>query len=176
MQFPKRPGDLRTEKMSERFTVSLTGHSSSGDDIQITPAQPDDLDAILEIEKGSFSDPWSRQGFEDALKYEYSALFAARVHDQVAGYCCLYHIMDEGEIVNVAVAEAFRSRGIGKRMLKEMLRFGMSKGVKRFILDVRVGNAPAIKLYRKMGFCPLVLEKNFYESPLEDAWLMELKV
>lgn len=162
--------------MSELFNASLEGISCSWDDIQIIPAQPDDLDEILEIEKDSFSDPWSRQGFEDALKYDYSALFAARVHNQVAGYCCLYHIIDEGEIVNVAVAEAFRGRGIGERMLQKMLRFGMAKGVKRFILDVRVGNAPAIKLYRKLGFRPLVLEKNFYESPSEDAWLMELKV
>ncbi len=146
------------------------------DDLEIFQADLKDLDEILKIEQCSFTDPWSRQGFEDALKYEYSSLLAARVNGRMAGYCCLYHIMDEGEIVNVAVAETFRGKGIGERMMQALLALGRSKGVDRFILDVRVGNAPAIKLYKKMGFFPLALEKNFYENPVEDGWLMELKV
>ena len=164
------------EKMSEFSKASLTDIFPETGELQISMAQPEDLERILEIEKESFTDPWSRQGFEDALKYEYSSLLAVRCRGLVAGYCCLYHIMDEGEIVNVAVGEGFRGRGIGERMLQATIRLGMLKGVKRFILDVRVGNIPAVKLYRKLGFCPIVLEKNFYENPSEDAWLMELKV
>ena len=84
--------------------------------------------------------------------------------------------MDEGEIVNVAVAQEFRGRGIGEQMLGELIRQGRLMSVKRFILDVRVGNTAAIRLYEKAGFRRLAIQKNFYENPSEDGWLMELLV
>lgn len=144
------------------------------DTIVIAPAVFGDIDRLMEIEFRSFSDPWSRKGFEDALTYHYSYMLTARCLGKVAGYCCLYHILDEGEIVNVAVAPEFRGRGIGFLMLSSLIQYGREQGVRRFLLDVRVSNQPAIALYKKAGFQTLALQKNFYQNPSEDAWLMEL--
>lgn len=142
--------------------------------IEITPAVFEDIDQFMAIETQSFSDPWSKKGFEDALSYDYSYMVTARCLGKVAGYCCLYYVLDEGEIVNVAVAPDFRGRGVGFSMLSSLIQYGREQGVSRFLLDVRVSNHPAIALYKKSGFKPLALQKNFYQNPSEDAWLMEL--
>lgn len=145
-----------------------------GTDLQILASDIKDIPEIIKIERESFSDPWSSKAFEDTLTYSYATMLTAKVKDQVAGYCCLYHILDEGEIVNVAIAPQFRRTGIGMNMLTCLIERGKMLGVRRFVLDVRVSNVCAIGLYEKAGFKKLVIQKNFYECPPEDAWLMEL--
>ncbi|MBS5521855.1 MAG: ribosomal protein S18-alanine N-acetyltransferase [Clostridiales bacterium] len=144
--------------------------------VQIVPAQKMDLPELVKLERQCFSDPWSLSCFEAAQKYSYSTMLLAKLGDTVAGYCCLYHIMDEGEIVNIAVAPDFCRAGIGTKMLASLLEKGRGQGVTRFLLDVRFSNLAAIRLYEKAGFKKIAVQKNFYENPAEDAWLMELKV
>lgn len=134
----------------------------------------EDLPEILTIENASFSDPWTFQGFLDCLKYSYSTLLTCKADGRVAGYGCLYAFGEEGEIINVAIAPEFRGRGYGEKLVFELIHQGRIKGVSRFILDVRMSNASAIRLYEKAGFKTIAIEKNFYENPKEDAWLMEL--
>lgn len=146
----------------------------SADEVMVALAAPEDLPEIVRIEQASFSDSWSLKGFEDALRYSYSTMLCAKLGNAVVGYCCLYQVLDEGEIVNVAVAPEHRSRGIGRIMLDQLIARGKAKGVSRFLLDVRLSNLPAIRLYEGAGFKKLAVQKNFYENPSEDAWLMEL--
>lgn len=142
-------------------------------DFEIDRMTREDLTQVLQIEKQCFSDPWSEDGFVAALDAAYSILLCARRQEEVAGYCCLYHILDEGEVMNVAVAPKFRSRGIGFWMFACLIEEGIQAGVRRFLLDVRVTNDHAIALYEKAGFRTIAREKNFYERPVEDGWLME---
>ncbi len=140
------------------------------------PMTERDLDGVMAIENASFSDAWSRAGFEDSLEQPYALMLTAKYGENVAGYCCLYQMLDEGEIINVAVAPDCRGLGVGLRMLEHLLALGKDRGIIRFLLDVRVSNAPAIRLYEKAGFAILAQQKNFYQSPVEDGWLMELLV
>ena len=144
------------------------------ENLQIAWTQEKDIEQIMAIEQASFTDPWTEGGFFDALKYSYSLMLCAKLGDTIVGYGCLYHIMEEGEIVHIAVAPDFRSMGIGLKLLESLLTHGRNLGVTRFLLDVRFSNASAIALYEKAGFKKLTVQKNFYENPVEDAWLMEL--
>lgn len=144
--------------------------------IYMAPMTAGDLDAVMAIEKASFGDPWSRAGFEDSLRLPFALMLTAKCGETVVGYCCLYQMVDEGEIINVAIAPDWRGQGVGLKMLEHFLNLGKERGIARFLLDVRVSNLPAQRLYEKAGFAIIARQKNFYQAPAEDGWLMELMV
>lgn len=84
----------------------------------------------------------------------------------------MYMALDEGEITNVAISEACRNRGYGEQLVTELMQQGRKHGISRYVLEVRVSNEPAIRLYQKLGFSVLGTRKNFYEKPSEDAYIM----
>lgn len=88
------------------------------------------------------------------------------------GSCGMTVLCQEGNIDNVVVAPAFRGRGVAQRMLQELLSIGEADGVEAFTLEVRVGNAPAIHVYEKLGFVSEGIRPGFYEKPVEDAMIM----
>ena len=90
----------------------------------------------------------------------------------ILGYCGMYMALDEGEITNVAISEACRNRGYGEQLVTELMQQGRKHGIRRYVLEVRVSNEPAIRLYQKLGFSVLGTRKNFYEKPSEDAYIM----
>lgn len=150
----------------------MTGAYDLSRDMEIRKMTEADLDQVIAIEHQCFTDPWSRQGFEDSLKQPFSVMLVGTYLGEVCGYCCLYQMLDEGEIINVAVHPGYRQMGWGERLVSMVMKIGVEKGVSCFLLDVRVGNEPAIRLYEKMGFEKIVIQKNFYQFPTEDGWLM----
>ena len=155
--------------------------------------QPEDVPAVVAMEQRIFTDPWTEQGFLDELKQSYAlyltvvcqnplraadaaetaeAVGAEAAGSQIVGYCGLVQSFEEAEITNVAVSPDLRRQGIGLAMLKELMRLGKERGITRFILEVRAGNAGAISLYQKLGFQMAGIRKNFYTQPLEDGLTM----
>lgn len=132
-----------------------------------------DLLDILPIEKACFSDPWTMQGFVDSLNESSAHLIVAENESsEIVGYACLYQVVDEGEIVNVAVAPEHRQKGYGALLVRELIRLGLELGAERFFLEVRKGNAAGRALYGSLGFLECGIRKGFYENPKEDAVLM----
>lgn len=144
----------------------------------------EDAVSAARIEKGIFSQPWSEHAFVESLQNENTLFLVAEERlpsgqMQIAGYVGMYLAFDEGEITNVAVDEAFRNKGIGQALVEELIAQASQKNICRIILEVRVSNAPAISLYKKMNFKKIGTRKNFYDFPKEDAdimlWEMDLK-
>ena len=90
----------------------------------------------------------------------------------LAGCCGVWLSFEEGEIMNVAVRREYRRRGVAGRLMKELLSRAEKRGAARFILEVREGNLPAIRLYESLGFLHAGRRKNFYSDPAEDALIM----
>lgn len=132
----------------------------------------EDLDEVMEIEVQSFSVPWTRQDFGDSIEKKDAIYLVAISEGHIVGYCGLWGIVDEGQINNVAVKQEYRNRSIGASLLQALLKEGMKEGLIAFTLEVRVGNASAISLYRKMGFEEAGIRKNYYRNPKEDALIM----
>ncbi len=130
-----------------------------------------DVGAAARIEAAVFSQPWSRQGFSDALAMDCTLFLAAEGEDGILGYIGMYFALDEAEITNVAVAEAARGRGIGRELVDTALRRAQARGIRSAVLEVRVTNAPAIRLYESRGFVREGIRKGFYECPKEDAYI-----
>ena len=90
----------------------------------------------------------------------------------LAGCCGVWLSFEEGEIMNVAVRREYRRKGVAGRLMKELLSRAEKRGAARFILEVREGNLPAIRLYESLGFLHAGRRRNFYSDPAEDALIM----
>lgn len=138
----------------------------------IRKMQEEDVAAVAALEAQIFPMPWSAGGFADTLPREDVLFLVAYEQDELLGYVGIYCTLDEGEITNVAVAPAARRRGIARALLTELKQQLACRNVARIVLEVRVSNEPAIRLYEQMGFSVLGVRKNFYEKPTEDAYIM----
>lgn len=142
--------------------------------ILIRPMEEKDLPQVLEIEKVSFSKPWTLNAFLGSLKAP-NIYIVATVGEEIAGYCGLWGVTGEGQINNVAVDKIYRNQGIAFAMLTQLIQLGREQGLGEYTLEVRKSNLPAISVYHKLGFLEEGLRKNYYEEPMEDALIMWLK-
>lgn len=140
--------------------------------IEIEDLNASNLDDVCAIENASFSMPWRREDFEHLIESENSVYLVIRADSLVAGAAGYTDNGFEGYVNNVVVAEAFRGKGLGRRLMEELIRSAESKNVKDLTLEVRVSNTPAVKLYESLGFVSAGVRKNFYERPTEDAYVM----
>ena len=132
----------------------------------------EDCVEVARLEKRIFSQPWSVQGFLDAIAMEQNIFLVAEEAGEICGYIGMYQSLDEGEITNVAVSPEKRNSGIGWKLMQEALATAKEQGIVRVILEVRVSNASAIGLYEKCGFANCGIRKGFYDFPKEDAYIM----
>ena len=81
-------------------------------------------------------------------------------------------VLDEGYIGNVAVRRDFRRQGIADSLLRALDTEAEEKNLRFLTLEVREGNRTAISLYKKHGYTPVGVRKNYYQNPRENALLM----
>lgn len=137
-----------------------------------------DIDRILEIERQSFSAPWSRAAFEGELARNCFAIYiVAEIGRRVVGYAGMWVILDEAHITNIAVDPAYRGKKLGENLLRQMMELAVGNGASRMTLEVRVSNKTAQNLYQKLGFRSCGIRKGYYSDNREDAVIMwaELK-
>ncbi|HEX9024525.1 MAG TPA: ribosomal protein S18-alanine N-acetyltransferase [Geobacteraceae bacterium] len=139
----------------------------------IRPMTEDDLEAVQAIERASFPRPWNREHFLDELKSPHAFPLAAVAGDgTVIGYIFPRLLLDEGEILNVAVARACCGRGVGRRLVQRAIADCRKGGAVFVSLEVRCSNTAAISLYRRLGFTETGRRRRYYENG-EDAILMD---
>ena len=110
----------------------------------IRPMLISDLEAILEIERVSFSTPWSLEAFKAELKdNEYARYLCLELDGQVIGYMGLWFILDEGHITNIAIAPNYRGQHWGEFLMRSVMEKMAEQGMERMTLEVRVSNSPA---------------------------------
>ena len=155
--------------------------------LSILPLKLERIDEIVKIERDSFGDPWSENIFLDLLDYPLAVCFVAlelppstslttQSYGVVAGYLIAYHILDEIQILNIAVKESMRHRKIATRLFEVIFDYAKNENIQEFTLEVRTSNTGAIELYKKLGFEIDGIRKNYYANPKEDAVLMSLKL
>ena len=127
---------------------------------------------IAELEKICFSDPWSEKSIASELNNELAFWLTAVEGEQVAGYIGSQTVMDESDMMNVAVHPDFRRKGIAEAMVNALVEALKSKGSRCLTLEVRASNVPAITLYEKLGFSEIGRRKNYYRNPREDALIL----
>lgn len=87
----------------------------------IRPMEPEDADSVAQIEKDSFTQPWSRQGFLDAMRLPENIMLVAQEDGEILGYQCTYVSFDEGELTNIAVKNQHEEK-VWVRILSDACR------------------------------------------------------
>lgn len=131
-----------------------------------------DVERINQIEQASFSDPWSKDALVGVTKAFNFCGLVIEENGVVVGYIGASSVLDEGEILLVAVDGAFRGKGYGKMLVNSLLKAFGENGVKKVFLEVRKSNAPAIACYEKCGFSKIAERARYYRDG-EDAIIME---
>lgn len=138
----------------------------------------DHIAHVMEIERASFSTPWTKKMFFDALNSPFSYHFVATEpetrDDMVICYIIFWMLMEEVHILNVATHPAFRHQGIAHSLLLFSLDFSYRRGGIVYLLKVRRGNQAALNLYQKVGFAAWRVRRNYYADTGEDALIMRL--
>lgn len=92
----------------------------------------------------------------------------------ILGYLCYWIVFEEVRLMNLAVIESMRHRGIARSLVSTALRTGVSQSAHRAVLEVRASNRAAQALYQGFGFSQTAVRPKYYTNPVEDAVLMEL--
>ena len=132
-----------------------------------------DLDLVDAIERESYRTPWSRSMFDAELRKPSSlALGAFTEDDALVGYAFVSRYVDAWHVMNVAVADAFRRRGIASALLGRLFEVTESDSRRGYTLEVRVSNVGAIQLYERLGFERRGIRRGYYTDNREDALIM----
>jgi ribosomal-protein-alanine N-acetyltransferase len=130
-----------------------------------------DLEGVLEVESVSFNNPWTREMYETELQNRtVCRIFIVRSEEwRVAGFCSFWIVCDEMHINNVALRPQCRAQGLGTALLRRAIAAAAEGGARRAILEVRASNAPALRLYERLGFYVAGTRRDYYSHPVEDA-------
>ena len=127
---------------------------------------------IAQLEKICFSDPWSEKSVASELDNKLAFWLVAVEEARVAGYIGSQTVMDETDMMNVAVHPDFRRQGIAEALVNTLVENLKKMGSRCLTLEVRASNVPAIALYEKLGFAEIGRRKNYYRNPREDALIL----
>jgi ribosomal-protein-alanine N-acetyltransferase len=136
-----------------------------------------DVEAVVSIEAAAFATPWSVQTFAALLARPRAEMQVLEVPDDgVVGYAILWCVLDEGELANIAIREDYRGRGLGARLLDEVVEVARGRGVRSIVLEVRESNSTARELYRSRGFGEVGRRRDYYDDPREDALVLRMHI
>ena len=141
---------------------------------KIRPASSDDIDSIVEIENSTNLMPWTKAQFISSMEVgHYSTVLEQ--DDLIIGFAIYSPVIPESHLLNIAIDPAYHRKGLGNKLLKQIILQNKAIGVKVITLEVRVSNLIAINLYEKNGFHKDAIRQNYYSGPeKEDALLMSL--
>jgi ribosomal-protein-alanine N-acetyltransferase len=140
-------------------------------------AMSDDLlPQIVRLERAVFADPWPASAFREEVargaRGGYSRVLVES--GAVRAYSVAWFVADEGHLANLATDPVHRGRGFARAVLRDFLAEARRRGTANVWLEVRTGNAVAIRLYRTHGFRAAGIRKGYYQREREDALVMVL--
>ena len=139
---------------------------------EIVPMAEAHVAAVAALERRCFSAPWSEQCVREELCNPLSLWLVALVDGRMAGYVGSQTVLDEADMMNLAVDPACRRQGIARALVEALTAALAERGVRSLTLEVRASNEGAIALYRTLGFAQVGRRPNYYTKPREDALIL----
>ena len=140
--------------------------------MMITNMRQEHVAQVAALEKLCFSDPWRENSVASELNNPLSLWLVALDGETVAGYVGSQTVMDESDMMNVAVHPDFRKQGIATALVLGLVEELRKKGSHCLTLEVRASNENAISVYRKLDFQEVGRRKSYYRNPREDALIL----
>jgi len=135
----------------------------------------EDVPAIVELDKLSFSLPWPEKSFRFELTDNpASRCWVIEADGRIVGMIVVWLLVDEAHIATIATHPDRRRQGIARKLLSYALRYLSKEGAVSSFLEVRESNLAAQEMYRKFGYEAVGRRKRYYKDTDEDAILMSL--
>ena len=146
-------------------------------EVGIRPMTEADVGQVFAIERASYQFPWSEGIFRDCLRVGYVCRVLS-ADGLVIGYGVMSVGAGEAHVLNLCVADEYRCRGLGRRMLAYLLERGAGAGMSEAFLEVRPSNTAAIRLYLAVGFEQVGMRRGYYQAVggREDAAVLRLSL
>ena len=143
---------------------------------RLHPMAPAHLSQVLGIETAAYEFPWTEGIFQDCLRVGYSAWVVTDAGGNVLAYALMSMAAGEAHILNVCVAASQRRRGLADFLLRHLIMVARAASTTLLLLEVRVSNAAAQRLYRGFGFAQLGERRGYYPARdgREDALVLGL--
>ncbi len=132
------------------------------------------IDEIYYIEENCFAEPWTRKMLESELKNSLCVLTAETCGEKLCGFALGRVVADEAELFKIAVLPEYRRQGIAEKLLISLHKEMKERGAKTCFLEVRAKNAPALALYKKLGYEKIRVISRYY--PDDDAAVMRAEL
>ncbi|MGR9108290.1 MAG: ribosomal protein S18-alanine N-acetyltransferase [Gammaproteobacteria bacterium] len=157
-----------------KFNPSVAGDR---DLFSYRPMRSSDIKAILAIEDQVYNFPWTARTFSDCMKIGYLCWICERI-DELVAYGILSIGAGEAHVMNICVSPKYQNRGLGRRMMNQLIEVALENRSKTMLLEVRPSNLPAIHLYLGMGFIEIGVRKNYYPATngREDALMFSMEL
>ena len=127
---------------------------------------------VAELEKICFSQPWSEKSVAGELDNPLALWLVAMEGDRLAGYVGSQTVMDETDMMNLAVTPQFRRQGVGEALVNALVASLKELGSRCLTLEVRDSNEAARALYGKLGLREIGRRRGYYRDPREDALIL----
>ena len=133
-----------------------------------------DIDALVELEATSFTNPWSRE----TIVWELRNSDVTRVYllrddaGAVLAFCVCWVIFDELHVNTLAVRPAARRTGLATTLMRDVMAEAAAAGATKATLEVRASNTAALALYTRLGFHVAAQRPRYYTQPEEDALIL----
>ena len=145
----------------------------TGVDVQIALMRRRHLRSVLRIDAQAAHRGWSLGLFMSELANPTGRRYlVAKVDGVVVGFAGMLFVGDDGHVTTISVDDRWQRRQIGTRLMLALSREAIERGANALTLEVRAGNEPAQALYRRFGFAPAGIRRNYYADIDEDALVM----
>jgi ribosomal-protein-alanine N-acetyltransferase len=141
--------------------------------VHIVPMRRRHVRSVVKIEEQVYPRPWSTSLFMSELALRTTrAYFVARVGRELVGYAGLMMTAEDGHVTTIAVDPKWKRHKIATRLMLALAREALNRRARNLTLEVRLSNLGAQHLYRRFGFAPVGVRKNYYQETNEDALVM----
>lgn len=132
------------------------------------------INLIYKLENKIFTDPWTKKMIKGEFNNKLAVILGIinTKTKELVGYSFLFSIYDEIHLNNIALKKDSRNKGLGKKMMDYIIKYGCENYFTRITLEVRESNTEALNLYYKYGFELISRRKGYYSSPKEDALIL----
>ncbi len=155
-------------RLPQGFRSRFRGH-----ELVAEPFRPEHLSAVMALEEACFPAPWSEALLrEEAQPRRHAWNLVVRIDGAIRAFLFNWIVVDELHLLNIAVDPPLQGQGLGGHLLDWLLAEGDRAGLRLMSLEVRAGNARALRLYESRGFVRIALRRGYYTDNGEDAVVM----
>lgn len=139
----------------------------------IRKMKAEDIRDVMEIENVCFTSRWNEEMFlYEIEENEFGSFFVYCVDHKVVGFIDFWITFETCQLANLAVHPAYQKQGYARQMMDKMVEYAEKAGCENIMLEVRVSNTPARKLYESYDFIEMNVRKGYYNDNGEDAIVM----